>query len=228
MAKPYLPSRESELVVWMQNFAGQVTEDPARYGLTEAQGTQLGTLNTNFQQNYDLANHPQTRSPTNIEAKNVAKRELIAYTRQLVEVIQGQPSTTDTQRRTLGITVRDSDPTPVPPPEVAPRLDVVSVSGWLVSLRLHDGESTRRAKPAGVKGATLFSYVGETPPSDIAAWKFEGSTTRTSTQVMFSNQLTPGTKVWLTAFWFNPRLESGPACAPVGTQINYGGFAAAA
>jgi hypothetical protein len=228
MSKSYLPTREPELVTWMANFAGQVTEDPVSYGLTEAQGTELGTLNTNFQQNYELANHPQTRSPTNIEAKNTAKRALVAYVRQMVEIIQGQPSTTDAQRRTLGITVRDADPTPVPPPDVAPRLDVVSVSGWLVSLRLHDGESARRAKPAGGKGATLFSFVGETPPTDIAAWKVEGSTSKTATQVMFPNQLTPGTKVWLTAFWFNPRLESGPACAPVGTQINYGGLAAAA
>ena len=32
-----------------------------------------------------------------------------------------------------------------------------------------------------------------------------------------------GAKVWLTAFYFNERKQNGPACAPVGAVINYGG-----
>jgi hypothetical protein len=31
--------------------------------------------------------------------------------------------------------------------------------------------------------------------------------------------------VWLTAFWFNGRKQSGPACAPVGTNLPGGSVA---
>jgi hypothetical protein len=38
----------------------------------------------------------------------------------------------------------------------------------------------------------------------------------------------PGAKVWFTAFWFNGRKQSGLACAPVGTNIQFGGLSQAA
>ena len=41
--------------------------------------------------------------------------------------------------------------------------------------------------------------------------------------VLFPESVAPGTQVWLTAVWFNERKQMGPACAPVGAQINFGG-----
>jgi hypothetical protein len=38
----------------------------------------------------------------------------------------------------------------------------------------------------------------------------------------------PGTRVWLTAFWFNGRKQSGPMCAPVGTNLPGGSVSMAA
>lgn len=54
------------------------------------------------------------------------------------------------------------------------------------------------------------------------------NTTRTDTSVEFDTLIAPGTKVWLTAFWRNPKDERGPVATPVSTQINYGGLAQAA
>jgi len=54
-----------------------------------------------------------------------------------------------------------------------------------------------------------------------------GNTTQTRTAVRFNGELPPGTKVWLSAFWCNPRLQSGPPCNPVSTNIA-GGLAATA
>ncbi len=36
--------------------------------------------------------------------------------------------------------------------------------------------------------------------------------------------LPAGTKVFLSAFWFNNRKESGPACTPVSTLLQGGGL----
>jgi hypothetical protein len=61
--------------------------------------------------------------------------------------------------------------------------------------------------------------VGATAAADISAWKFEGNTGRTNVEVVFPSTVAAGAVVWLTAFWFNGRKQSGPACAPVSTNV---------
>jgi hypothetical protein len=46
--------------------------------------------------------------------------------------------------------------------------------------------------------------------------------------VVFDSSLAPGTTVFLTAFWFNPRLLSGPACTPISTSFGAAGVTTSA
>jgi hypothetical protein len=73
----------------------------------------------------------------------------------------------------------------------------------------------RRGKPAGVALAFVYSFVGTTPPTDLTMFKFEGSSTRTTFDILFPTTVAGGSQVWLYACWANPRTQSGPACAPV-------------
>ena len=108
-------------------------------------------------------------------------------------------------------------------------MDVLSVSGHTVHVRLHDANNPgKRGKPAGCKGAALFSFVGTAAPGDPSLFKFEGNTTRTSFDVIFPDSVAPGTMVWVTAVWFNERTQSGPACSPIGAFIQFGGMSMAA
>jgi len=109
-------------------------------------------------------------------------------------------------------------------PVTAPRLRIVASAGWCVTLQLSDVESALPGgKPDGVAGATVLSYAGghgdDAPPADLEEWTFECSTSRTTFNVQFGATFAPGTPVRLTAFWFNPREESGPACAPVAARV---------
>ena len=114
---------------------------------------------------------------------------------------------TNTQKVTLGLTVR-SAPAPIPPPAVAPILDVVSVIGRTVKVRLHGPTTDRRGKPAGVAMAFIYSFVGATPPTDPSRFKVEGTTTRTTFDVVFPSTVAGGTQVWLSAAWANPRTRA--------------------
>jgi drug/metabolite transporter (DMT)-like permease len=50
---------------------------------------------------------------------------------------------------------------------------MLRVNANTVRLRLHDAANPiRRGKPAGVAGATLFSFAGKDAPTTEAAWKF--------------------------------------------------------
>jgi hypothetical protein len=149
----------------------------------------------------------------------------------LAKIIDGTATVTDAQRLDLGLNVR-ATPAPIPAPSQAPNLDVAGRLGTTVTIKLHDGSTSgRRRKPAGVQGASVFSFVGTggaTPPAELADWKFEGNTTRTKIDVQFDAALAPGTLVWLCAFWFNPRGQAGPGCTPVSAILAGGGMQMAA
>ena len=140
----------------------------------------------------------------------------------LAKLVQAAPLVTDAQKFSLGLNVRAA-PTPVPPPSTSPNLDVVSVTAWTVKIKLHDAASgKKRGRPPGVKGVAVFSCVAAAPPTDLNDWHFEGNTGKTTIDVAFSNTVASGAKAWLTAFWFNPRMESGPACTPVPVTVQGG------
>ena len=198
----------------------------ASYGLTNSQATAFGSLNTALQSAYSDAVNPSTRTPVSIEAKTLALNAMRANAILLAKIIYATATVNDSQLVALGLLPRSSR-SPVPAPSVAPDIDVVSVGGNTVRIRLHQAGSTRRGKPVGVDGASVFSFVGSTPPDEMSEWKFEGVTAKTVVNIVFGPATVPGAKVWFTAFWFNERKQSGPAATPVGTNIPGGGAMAA-
>ena len=230
----YIPTPEAELVTWSTNFNTKIVAAPTTYGLTPAQATAYTALHTAYVTAYNTANAPLTRSPVNIEAKNTAKFNLIdgppgsGAIRELAALVQAFPGITDAQLRELGLTVRDTQPTPIPPPEIAPEMDFVPTGTRTIRIRLHNETVLRRKKPEGVKGATVFYHVGETAPEQLSGWRFHESTTKTILNVDLPASVEPGRKVWFTAFWFNPRPQSGPACTPMSTFLQFGGLSMAA
>jgi hypothetical protein len=216
----YLPSREAELVTWTQTFSTLISAAPTSYGLSAAQATAFATLKTNWVNTYNTANSLGTRTSSAVAAKNTAKAAVIANARLLVRIVQATPTVTDAQKTDLGITVRDSEPSPIPPPATAPDIDIISVISNTVRIRLHEaGDSSRRGKPAGVAGAAIFSYIGTTPPPLESDWTFEGLTTLTQIDINFPAETPAGSQVWLTAFWRNPRDQSGPAATRRTTNL---------
>ena len=221
MPDTFLPSREDALLSFTRNFKNHIVASPTTYGLTALQATDYTTVFDAFEAALGVAQNPETRTKPKITAKNLAKKAVIAATRQLAAIVQAAPGVTDEQKEDLGLKPRDVEPTPVPIPSNPPVLTVAATMGQRVTIRLRDlRNQDRRAKPDGVSGAAVFSYVGETAPNDLDLWKFEGNTSLTTVEIEFPPTIAAGTKVWFTAFWFNPRKQSGPAAAAVGTTIS--------
>ena len=107
-------------------------------------------------------------------------------------------------------------------------MDFVPTGTRTIRIRLHNETVLRRKKPEGVKGATVFYHVGETAPEQLSAWTFHESTTKTILNVDLPASVEPGSKVWFTSFWFNPRSQSGPDCTPMSTFLQFGGLSMAA
>jgi hypothetical protein len=220
MSTPWPPNREADLVTWTQNFSTLISATPTVFGLTAPMALAYATLSGNFVTSYNVANAESTRTRVTVADKNAKKATMLASARSLIRTIQGTASVTPAQKIELGINPRDIVPSPIPAPANPPLLQIVSAIGRTVKIRLKDSVSTdRRGRPPGAAGATVFSFVGPTAPSDPSEYHFEGNTSLTVVDILFPDDTPSGAQVWITAFWRNARGISGPACTPVGTNL---------
>lgn len=218
-----VPTKDTDLVNFAQNMDTRITATPSAFGLTSSQATVFHGYFAAYLAAYNAdqaARAAGIKDKSLTTAKDSAKRTLLGNARELYAFVQASTSVTDANKNLLGVTVRKTTPTPVPVPLVPPRIAVVSCVGHTVRLRFSDPAApTRRGLPPGVLGVNIFSFVGEDPPAGTTGWHFDGGTGRNTADIQFASTLAPGAKVWFTAFYFNPRKESGPATAPVGTNI---------
>lgn len=211
------PSTDSGLVSWSANFSDRINLAPVPLGLTALQASAYQTLHESFVEKV-LACEPGSRSHSAVLAKDGVRTDLKNQARLLANIIDGQASVSNEEKALLGLTVR-SQPQPIPPPAFAPAVDIDAVNGTNVSIRIHDSQTSRRGRPAGVKGAAIFTAIGPTAPVTSDGWTFQANTSETKVVVGFPETTPALTRVWFRVFWFNYRMLSGPPCAAVSTLL---------
>jgi hypothetical protein len=225
MAVPtFPPSKEAGLLSWSSQFSNKITALPTAYGLVAGQATAYAALHAAYSAAYAAANNSNTNSKQAIMAKNQAKQALLygpGGAWELVDICQAWPDMTDALRGELNIRVPDNEPTPIPPPEFPPLLWIESTSGRTMKIKLRDKEnSDRRGKPTGVQGATVLYFVGENTPADPSQWMFLLNESRTQFFADIPPVVPVGSRVWITAFWFNNRKQSGPIAIAASTRVD--------
>jgi len=226
----YLPSRDKDLLSFAKNMSAQIAVDPTLWGLTLAQQAAFDVLANTFDSAMTTLEDPQKQAPPFVQAKNDARKMLIENEngiRKLVGIIQTFPGTTNEMRKDLMITVRDTNNTPVGPPTSKPVVAIKSVEDRTVNFEMRDSATGRIARPVGVDGARIMTWVGDTPPDDFAEWKFEKQVTRTRESVTFPPTVAMLSKVWIAATWYNPKGQTGPFSSARWTNLA-GGVAAEA
>lgn len=221
MPHNFYNQKQADLVTGSANFASLIATGFASYGLTTGQATAFGTLNTALQSAWLAAIEPTTRTRVTIAAKNLAIRNMRASAVLLAKIIYATATVTDGQLVGLGLLPRSSR-VPVPAPTTAPVVEVGTVSGRLVHVRIHSSDSERRGMEAGAKGANMYSFVGAAPPTDPREYHFEGMTTRTITEIVFPNSVASGATVWLSACWVSARGATGPSSPPISFTMQGG------
>jgi hypothetical protein len=225
MYTDFLPGTDAGLAAWALNFDVKITAAPITYGLTALQAGVYHALRLAYVAALDVALAPTTRSTSTIFAKNTAKKSMVSASRELAAIVQAFPGTTDQMRIDLGLNVRKVPPQPSPTPDQSPLIDLLGVSGYTADVRLHaDGEAIGRAPNAA--GATIWGYVGPNAPTQDSQWVPMGNHPKTKVQVTFTESTVPGMTIWLTARWYNSRMEYGPPAAPI--SANLPGFGSAA
>ncbi len=227
MGRKYLPQTDAGLLAWTEQFNSNISTKYAEVGLSQAQATAYDAANSEWRAKLNASTNPLTRGTSTILAKNLFKKEIVALSREYARIVQSFPGTTDQQRSDLGLTVRKM-PAPIPAPEVAPDLDVRGVTGRTVKVRIHNADTLgTRAKPEGVTAAWIYSFVGESYPSDPGEWEFQGATSNGEFDAVFPDSVAGGSQVWICAAWVNAKQQAGPVCTPIPTNLQGGGTSAA-
>ena len=226
MGQNYLPTTDADLLAWSGHFNSLINATATAYGLTAAQAAAYTAAQQAYADAYQSAYEPTTRTSPVIERKNLARDELRQMSRAYVRIIQACPLVTDEQRRALKITVPKT-PTPNGVPTVAPAVDLLGMNGYTMSVGIHDSDpSNKRGRPAGTAAAWVYTFVGETYPSDPSLWAFQGGTNKSTFDIIFPNTVPAGSQVWVCAAWINTHQQAGPVCRPVSTNIQGGGVTA--
>jgi hypothetical protein len=222
MGKSYLPSREEDLIAWIQNYLDLIQATPAAFGLQPGDATLIASLLATAIAALAAARNPSTATEVATAQKDAAFAAVISAVRNQVRRVQGTPTVTPAQKLSLGINVK-SGPTPTPPPVTKPVLSAAKVNGRTVTMRMADQLTpTKRAKPSGVSEAEIFSFIGATPPTELHQWSYEGQASKSQFEVPFPPATPVGTQVWICARWCNRRGAPGPVSDAVSAYLSGG------
>lgn len=216
-----VPTKDEILLSWSLNFKTLLSATPANYFMSAGQATTYSTAHAAFAAALTTAITPATRTKGSIAAKDTAKDALLILARGYSKMIGANPQISDQLKIDIGVNVR-ARPQPIPAPTATPVVEFVSVVGNTVRVKLKDNEGSKRGKPVGVAGASIFSAVSSVAPTEPSAFRFEGNTSKPIIDIVFPNTVAPGSRVWICAFWFSAKMESGPSCAPVGVFLQGG------
>ncbi|MEM1011763.1 MAG: hypothetical protein AAGI46_06025 [Planctomycetota bacterium] len=216
----FLDTSDDGLRNFVTNFSQHVAANAELLGLVDEAPEYAQRVSTYVMQ-LQAADHHETRGPKSIWLKNQTKKLLIAETRKYAKQVVGLVDVPDELKLDMGLNVPTGERTRIPRPTQTPIVKVKLGEGRQIIVDLLQSAS-RRSKPNGVTGATIFTHLGPVAPASIAEWNYGEQVTRTRTTVDFPPSPT-GDTAWISAFWTNAKGESGPSSAPVSINLPAGG-----
>jgi hypothetical protein len=211
MAADYIPGADGAFDAWQNNFVAYASANAAALGLdplvdipplTAAQGV--------WASDYPANTAAQAAAQSARQAKEVARTGFEGVIRPLVARLQASPEVDDVERQALGITVRDAEPSPVGPPETRPVVSVDTSQRLQHTIGFSDEATpTRKAKPAGVRGAQLWVKIGDPAPVDPSELTFLATDTRTPYLATFAGADANKVAHYMLR-WESTRGETGP------------------
>ncbi len=222
MARSFYFDTEATMLSGSAVFSAAINSDATAFGLTEAQALAYGQINADLQSEMRAAADPLTRTAVAVAQKNSRIKSMQQSARGLVDIIRSTPVVTDAQLISLGLLPR-AKRSRRNAPDAPSMVRVVSVAGRIVNIRVADKDSASgRSKAFGARAAQVFSYVGDAPPTDLRAYHFECTSSRTTAQIIFPNDVPSGATVWLSAKWVSARGESSIASVPMSFTLTGG------
>jgi len=219
MSTNYIPQKDQQLETWALNFATVLNTSYLGYGLQSSDAVLINDTVNAYSAALLVATTPATRTKDSVAAKNAARNNMLVIVRRYAQNIQTNPAISDEQKATIGITLRKTNKTPIPPPSSLPIIQFVGATPQVHTLRYADTNTPDlRARPFGVVALRLEAFV-----SAIGA-----AVPTTPSQVLFVTRLPAavnfaagdvGKLATYTGRWQNAKGDLGPISLPVAAVI---------
>lgn len=209
----YMPRPDGNFSAWANHYYEAVKKFYDSQGLDPDLLTPLMKALETWNAQYPAHVRAQAAAEAARQAKDAARAALEKEVRPVTNFVQGYPKTTNADRAEMGITVRDTSPSPAPAPSSRP-LAIVDVGGRLThQLRLVDESTpTRRARPKGVQRAEVFVALtppGQPAPANPGDYRYIGSVTRGETTLSFESDK-GGMQAHYLSRWVSTSGATGP------------------
>ena len=220
MARGFSGMTDDQFREFTRILSERLSIDPGAYGVSIEMAQDLSAAQADYETKYRIAQEPAARTKITVSSKTASRKILEQAARFVVTTVSGCPKVTDAMKAELGLSIRKS-PVRISAPIEAPHVTVLQVQGRTVWLRLSQSGAIGYSKPARVAGARVFCHVGEQQPEELADWETRASVTTCNCQITLPKDVPQFSKVWITARWFSPRQEMGPASQPTFTYLGH-------
>jgi hypothetical protein len=220
MAERRIPRADGDFAAYANHYYEAVEKFWSVQGLDQTDLKPLKEALSAWNSDYPKHVAAQNAAEAARQKKDAAKRELERQIRPVSAFVQSYPKTTDADRATIGISVRDTGGTPTPRPASRPALLVEAGSRLTHRLRIVDESSDasgpsaalRKRRPRGTLGAEVYVALVAPlapPPSDMSQYKFVRTVTRGAAEVTFQVDQ-GGQRAAYLVRWVSATGEPGP------------------
>ena len=170
-SKDYFPSKEGDIVPWIENFVQVATANAAALGLGTVDITALKTMNGDLAGKINAAIAKQSEAKAATEAKNIQMDKTVDTVRSMVRQVQAKPGVPDNLKAQLRITIPSPSPTPsvlYPPKDLSAEM----TAGGLCLMKWNrnsNNYSTTFIIEAGNKTTEKWEMIGTTTKSQYEA-----------------------------------------------------------
>jgi len=220
MPTKYIPRPDAAFAAFANNYYEAVKKWWSAEGLVETDLKPLETSLAQWQKDYPAHVRAQNAAEASRQSKDAARAALEGEVRPLANFIQTYPKTTDADRATIGITVKQPTGGTPRPPTSRPLVLVNTGDRLRHTIRFIDessglpgtGNRTRRARPKGTLGAEVRMMLTE--PNDPApinpeTMQFVTLATNGEATTTFPQSAAGKTAVYCLR-WVGPRGGVGP------------------
>jgi hypothetical protein len=215
----FIPTEDEDFNVFINTFVNYVAAHAPNLGVPSATAT--GLSNGLLVWTDSLAAHEtaQIAATSARTTKDSARDALTIITRTTARSIQANPTVPDEVRTLMGLPVRDDARARPPVPATRPVGQVETSERFQHTIHWRDESSPNpKAKPAGVRGAEIWAFIGPKPPTDPAHAHFVALDTA-SPYMLVHEAADVGKLAHYLLRWVNTRGEPGPWSETISAAI---------
>lgn len=205
-----IPQSDGDFDTLMNQFIPYVAGHATNLGVPTAMATALTSELELWTDSFADHQAKQTAALAATGVKDQTRATLTTQARAAIRIIQNNPAVTDEQRQSMGLPVHDDKRTRVPVPTTRPVVQIESLEHLEHVVNFRDESKPKsKAKPAGVRGAEIWIWIGPNPPADPAGFRWVALDSATP-YLMVHEGADVGKTACYALRWENTRGEPGP------------------